>query len=110
MRLFTVSASALLATLSAVPGARACEVGMATCPPPGVAFPAYTPEGLRIGTVEAPAPRPLRLERSRSTGQPVTVVFNNPESMPGAVDPELTLVRLPRVGRSSTQAVYPRGY
>ena len=110
MRLFTVSASAVLAMLSVAPSARACEGGVAACPGPRIAFPAYTTEGLRIGTVEAPSRRLPRLERSRSTGQPLTVVFNNPESVPGAVDPEVTLVRLPRVARSTTQAVYPRGY
>jgi len=51
-----------------------------------------------------------RLERSRSTGQPLTVGFNNPGSFPGAVDPYVELVPLPRVPRSSTQAAYPQGY
>lgn len=110
MRLFTVSASAFLAALSVAPSARACGFGVAACPQPSIAFPAYTTEGLRIGTVEAPLRRSPRLERSRSTGQPSTVVFNNPESMPGAIDPEVTLVRLPRVAPATTQAVYPRGY
>ena len=109
MRLFTVSALALLAAVSSVPGASACEVAVATCPPV-IAFPVYTTEGARIGTLEAPLRRRPRLELSRITGQPLTVVFNNPESVPGAVDPELILVQLPRVARSTTQAVYPRGY
>lgn len=98
-----------IAALSPATAARAC--GVATeCLPGSVAFPAYTPEGRRVGTVVARVARPLELEPSRYTGQPRTVVFNDPGSFPGAVDPGLTLVPLPRVKRFDTQAVYPRGY
>ena len=65
---------------------------------------------MRVGTVEAPVSHIMRLERSRFTGQPLSVVYNNPSSLPGSVDPELVLVPLPRVAPFKTQAVYPRGY
>ena len=109
MRLVLLSPSVLIG-LTLVPSARACGSASPSCGPAVVVFPAYTPEGLRIGTLEArvrPIPRP---ERSRFTGEPLTVMYNSPGSRPGAIDPDLVLVPLPRVARSQTQAVYPRGY
>lgn len=107
----TALAAALLAAgaASAALPARACGV-RTECLPPTVAFPAYTAEGRRVGTVEARVVPPPELEASRFTGQPRTVVFNDPGRFPGAVDPGLTLVPLPRAKRFDTQAVYPRGY
>ncbi|WP_237480522.1 hypothetical protein [Lichenibacterium dinghuense] len=101
---------AAIAGLSAPTAARACDPVVTECLPAVVVFPAYTHEGIRVGTVEARVAQPLALERSRYTGQPRTVVFNDPGSMPGAVDPGLTLVPLPRVKRYATQAAYPAGY
>lgn len=100
------TAVALLAPASA----HACEPVPTGCLPTVVVFPAYTPEGERIGTVTARVKPPFPLERSRFTGQPVTVVYNDPGSLPGSVDPGLTLVPLPRVPHFHTRAVYPRGY
>ena len=109
MRIFTLL-SALAVALPVASAARACDPVVAGCLPAVVVFPATTPEGLRVGTVEAPVRVPYPLEISRFTGQPRTVVFNNPGSVPGAVDPGLTLVPLPRTPRFHTQAVFPRGY
>ncbi len=108
MRISTLALAA--ATLSACTAARACNGVVTECLPAAVAFPAYTPEGLRVGTVVARVAQPLRLEPSRYTGQPRTVVFNDPGSFPGAVDPRLTLVPLPRAKRFDTRGVYPKGY
>lgn len=94
----------------ASPSARACDPVTTECLPVAVAYPAYTPEGLRVGTVAARVRPPYRLETSRFTGQPRTVVFNDPGTLPGSVDPEFRLVPLPRVPRFHTQAVFPRGY
>lgn len=110
MRLTFALAPVLTAGLLAAPAARACEPVRAECLPRVVVFPAYTAEGRRVGTVEAPVRRIMPLERSRFTGQPLPVVYNNPGSLPGSVDPELVLVPLPRVAPFKTQAVYPRGY
>ena len=110
MRHTTVAASAALALILAASAARACEPASPECLPRIVVFPSYTPEGSRIGAVEAPV-RPMRhLEMSRFTGQPLTVLFNNPGSAPGSVDRGLVLMPLPRVKPFKTQAVYPRGY
>ena len=110
MRIATVLPSALALALLASPAARACDPAATECPKAVAVFPAYTPEGLRVGTVTARV-RPLPpLERSRFTGQPRTVIFNDPGSLPGSVDPGFTLVPLPRVPLFHTQAVYPRGY
>ena len=109
MRLSIVTAS-LLAVLSAVPVARACEAGARDCPPATVVYPAYTPEGLRIGSVSARVRPIVPLQRSRFTGHPMPVVYNNPASLPGAIDPYVELVPLPRVAPFKTQAVFPRGY
>ena len=100
----------LAAALAAPTAALACDPVAVECLPPVVAFPAYTPEGFRVGTVEARVARFDPSERSRFTGQPRTVVFNDPGSLPGAVDPGLTLVPLPRVKRFDTRGAYPSGY
>lgn len=110
MRAFTVAAATACSILFTASMAQACEPLTTTCPRRVVIFPAYTPWGLRIGTVEAPVRQLPRLERSRFTGQPLTVAFNNPGSYPGSVDPGFELVRLPHVPRSTTQGAYPRGY
>lgn len=101
---------AMTASLSASTAARACDPVVTACLPAVVVFPAYTAEGLRVGTVAARVAEPPALEPSRYTGQPRTVVFNDPGSLPGAVDPELTLMRLPRVKLYDTQGAYPSGY
>ena len=75
-----------------------------------VVFPAYTPEGLRIGSVGAAVRREPALEISRTTGQPLSVLYNDPTREPGAVDPDLYLMALPRARPSRTRAVYPVGY
>lgn len=110
MRLTTALAATLLAGATLAPAARACDAVHARCLPRVVVFPAYTAEGLRVGTVEAPVRPIIRLERSRFTGAALPVLYNNPGLRPGSVSPELELVPLPRVRPYSTQAVYPRGY
>ncbi len=110
MRHTTVAALAALALTVAAPAVRACEPAGPGCTPRTVVFPFYTPEGERIGAVEATVRTMRHLEVSRFTGQPLTVLFNDPASVPGAVDPELMLVPLPRAKPFKTQAVYPRGY
>lgn len=99
-----------VAALLAPAAARAADLASTACPPAVVVFPAYTPEGSRVGTIVERVGPPYRLERSRFTGQPRTVVFNDPGSLPGSVDPEFTLVPLRRVHQFHTRAVYPRGY
>ncbi len=96
--------------LLASTSARACDPVVTECLRPVTLYPAYTPEGLRVGTVVARVRLPLRLERSRFTGQPITVVYNEPGRFPESIDPEIALVPLPHVARSHTEAVYPRGY
>lgn len=110
MRSITVLPCVFALALLASPPARACDPVTTECLPAVVVFPAYTPEGVRVGTVVARVRPPYPLELSRFTGQPRTVVFNDPGSLPGSVDPEIQLVPLPRVPRFHTQAVYPRGY
>lgn len=109
MRLSIVSVS-LAAVLLGPAAARACEPAVHACLSDRVTYPAYTAEGLRVGTVEARVRHFVPLERSRFTGQPLPVVFNNPGSLPGAIDPYVELVPLPRARPFDTQAVYPRGY
>lgn len=109
MRLSIVAAS-LAAVLSATATASACETILRECLPDTVLYPAYTPEGLRLGTVTARVRHIVPLQRSRFTDQPIPVVYNSPASLPGAVDPYVERVPLPRVSPSRTQAVFPRGY
>ena len=90
--------------------ARACVPSFESCGRGVVVFPAYTPEGLRIGTVADRIQRPPFLEISRITGRPLTILYNNPTRETGAVDPNLYLMSLPRVRPSRTRAVYPVGY
>ena len=110
MRLSPVLPSALALALLASSAAQACDPVLVECLPAVTLFPAYTSEGIRVGTVAARVRRGPRLEIDRSNGQPRTVVFNDPTSVPGAIDPYVTLVPLPRAPRFHTQAVYPRGY
>lgn len=106
----------LLATLAGVmvpamaQAARACDPAFQRCDRNIVVFPAYTPEGLRIGSVADMIYRRPILEISRTTGQPVTVLYNDPTRIAGAVDPDLTLMPLPSARPSRTRAVYPVGY
>ena len=90
--------------------ARACDPTFESCGRGVVFFPVTTPEGLRIGTVEAVIHRRPVLEISRTTGQPQTVLYNNPSREPCSVDPDLYLMALPRARPSRTRAVYPVGY
>ena len=110
MRFCAVLHAASLAALFAPSAVQACDPFVAACLPAAVVFPAYTPEGNRIGTIEARIRLPYALERSRFTGQSVPVVYNNPRSLPGSVDPEFRLVPLSQARHFQTQAVYPRGY
>ncbi len=110
MRASIVAAATACSILVAASAAQACVPLPAACLPRVVVFPAYIPWGLRIGSVRAPVRQLPRLEVSRFTGLPLTVVFNNPGSLPGAIDPYIELVRLPRVPRSTTLAAYPQGY
>ena len=110
MRISFVFVPALGAALLTAPAARAYEPVAADCLPAVVAWPVYTITGRWLGAVAAPA-RPMpRLEVSRFTGQPLTVIYNDPARVPGAADPYVELVPLPRVPHRKTQAVYPRGY
>ena len=90
--------------------ARACDPAFQRCNRNIVVFPAYTPEGLRIGSVADVIYRGPILEISRTTGQPLTVVYNDPTRIAGAVDPDLVLMPLPNARPSRTRAVYPVGY
>ncbi len=110
MRRRAVLSAITVAALLAPAAARAADLVPTACPPAVVVFPATPPEGVPVGTVVARVGPPYRLERSRFTGQPRTVVFNDPGSLPGSVDPEFALVPLPRARHFHTQAVYPRGY
>ena len=53
-------------------------------------------------------PGPLRLERSFYTGQPVTVIYNEPGRTPWSVAPDLVLLPLPKTKPYGTRDVYPR--
>ncbi len=110
MRVLLLATIAGLLISAAEGSADACQPSFQGCGPAVVVFPAYTPEGMRIGTVEAGVHRPPFLERSRITGQPLTVIYNTPTLEPGAVDPGLTLMALPYVRPARTTAVYPVGY
>ncbi len=90
--------------------ARACNPIDQDCGRRVVVFPSYTPEGLRIGSVRAETYRGPELEISRTTGQPQTVLYNNPTREPCSVDPDLYLMALPHARSSHTRAVYPVGY
>ena len=106
--LFLATIAGLLVSVAGA--ARACDPSFQGCGPAVVVFPAYTPEGLRIGSVDAVMQRRPLLESSRTTGQPLTVIYNDPTREPGAVDPGVTLMALPHVSPSRTRAVYPVGY
>ena len=75
-----------------------------------VVFPATTTEGLPIGSVAARIRRQPTLDISRTTGRPLTILYNDPTREPGAVDPDVFLMPLPRARPSRTEAVYPVGY
>ena len=110
MRTSVPRCAVLAVALLASPLAHACEPVVAPCVGPVVVVPAYTPEGLRIGTLEARIRPVLRLERSHFTGQPLTVIYNNPGRLPGAIDPTLELMPLLPGRHLSSRAVYPTGY
>ncbi len=110
MRTSVSCCAALAATLLATSSGLACDPGFSACRPAVVVFPVVTPEGIPIGSIEARVRPSLPLERSRFTGQPLTVVDNNPGRLAGAVDPTVELVPLPRAKPSRTRAVYPKGY
>ena len=110
MRVLVVAAIAGLFVAGMGASARACGPTLQGCGRDIVVFPAYTPEGLRIGSVGAVIRLEPRLEISRTTGRPLTVIYNNPTREPGAEDAEVTLMALPRVKLSRTRAVYPVGY
>lgn len=107
--ILVVSAVAALAALDGA-SARACDGVAGACLPPVAAYPAFTPEGLRVGTVEAAVRLPPTLETSAFTGQPITVVYNDPGRLPGCVEPGLTLVRLAPAGHARTRTVLRRRY
>jgi hypothetical protein len=92
-------AAVAVASLLTASAARACDPVMTECLPAVVVFPAVTPEGVRVGTVEAPVRRVIPFERSRFTGLPLTVVYNDPARWPAVVDPIVELVPLPRPRR-----------
>ncbi len=109
MRALTFAAAAA-SSLFVATSAFACPPGLTECLPRAVSFPAYTPEGVRIGTVQAQVRQPIVLQASRFTGQPITVIYNNPDRDLGVVDGDAELVPLPRVARSRTVGAYPVGY
>ena len=103
--------AALVLGLSASSSALACDPVATTCPPALTVYPAFTPEGIRVGTIVMRVRPPLALERSRFTGQPLTVVYNDPGRVPGSVDPVWEIVPLPHVAhRDRTRAVFAHGY
>lgn len=109
MRSSILCCAALAAGLLASAPARACDPVTTECLPALTVFPAFTHEGVRVGTVVAAVEPRLPIERSRFTGQPQTVVYNNPGSLPGSVDCDVVLMPLPRARHFHTRAVYPRG-
>ena len=110
MRVLFLATVAGLLVLGMNQAAKACDPAFESCGRAVVVFPAYTLEGLRLGAIgDRIQGRPV-LETSRSTGRPLTVLYNNPTSRPRSVDPQLFLMPLPRVGSSHTRAVYPVGY
>ncbi len=106
MRTSVLCCAAFAITLLAGSSARACDPVLNECLPAVVVYPAFTPEGIRVGTVEARVQRFIPFERSRFTGLPITVVYNDPARVPGTIDPELTLVPLSRTKHSITRVVY----
>ena len=110
MRATTIAALAALSLAGGVSGAGACGGSGDVCDPSVVAWPAYTEAGQHIGVVEARVRPWPHLEISRFSGQPITVLYNNPGSAPGSVDPYMHLVPLPHVRRSTTLGAYPAGY
>ncbi len=110
MRVLIVAAIAGFLVPAMGQAARACDPVVQGCGRNIVVFPAYTSEGRRIGSVADVVRRRPTLEISRTTGQPLTVMYNDPTRVSGAVDPDLILMPLPRARSSRTRAVYPVGY
>ena len=110
MRVRMIAALAALTLSAGVSGAEACGGYDDVCAPSVVVWPVFTETGRHIGVVEAPVQPLPHFGTSHSNGQPVTVVYNNPDTLPGSVDPYLHLVPLPHVKRSSTIGAYPVGY
>lgn len=94
MRTSVLCCAAFGLTLLASSSAYACDPVLTECLPAVVVFPAFTPEGVRVGAVEARVRQPIPFERSRFTGLPITVVYNDPTRLPGSVDPFVELVPL----------------
>ena len=109
MRVLLLATIAALSVSGMGQPARACGL-FQRCGRDVVVFPAYTPAGRPIGSVEAVIRHQPILDISRTTGQPLTVIYNTPTRELGAVDPHLTLMALPRARPSRTRAVYPVGY
>ena len=109
MRILLLATMAGLLVPAMGQAARALDA-VSNCERDVVVFPAYTPEGRRIGSVEARLRRAPALEISRTTGQPLTVLYNDPTREPGVVDPDVYLMALPQAHASRTRAVFPVGY
>ena len=110
MRLKTTAAAAILSLGGSFSGAMACDLSADNCLRSTVVWPLYTLNGRPLGAVEALVRRPPRLQISRDTGQPLAVIYDNPDSRPGSVEPYLHLEPLRHVGRSDTVGAYPVGY
>lgn len=110
MRSSILCCAALAVGLLASAHARACDPAVTGCLPAVTVFPAFTHEGVRVGTVVAPVRPTLPLERSLFTGQPQTVVYNHPGSPVDWADCPLVLMPLSRMRHVHAQAVDPHGY
>ena len=110
MRLMTIAALSIAALVGGVSAAASCEPVTLGCTASEVVWPLYTQNGRRLGAVDAREHRLPSLEVSRYTGQPLSVIYDHPGSRPGAIDPYMRLVPLPRTKRSDTVGAYPVGY
>jgi hypothetical protein len=102
---YTRALAAAALTLLTASAAHACDPIVTECLPAVVVYPAFTPEGMRVGTVEARVRAAIPFERSRYTGLPLTVVYNDPARWPAVVDPTVELVPLPHIRRAKITRV-----
>ena len=96
MRAINAFRAAVVLAILFSPAAKACDVATPGCRPAAAMVPVSTSEGFTIGSVAVRVRPSYPLERSRFTGQPLSVIYNDPGRLPGLVDPDLELVSLPR--------------
>lgn len=109
MRSPHVIAAAVLVTLCSAAAAQDCG-SLAGCVVPTLIVPADMPDSELIAAMPVTLLRTPLLEISPLTGQPLTVVYNDPARVPGAVNPGLRLVRLARGRAHRAGAILSRAY